>query len=134
MSSNKKQLKTTTLGISQQNKTADAVDRKRELAHQMRQKAAEAAKHHIQSEAKEVEAANRPASYRNDQIQQQASMTKKHEKKPMSPMETYEMSDRGESDSDESDYDDRGPKKKVSYKILLLILRFNFVVCSFFLF
>lgn len=97
----------------------------------MRQKAAEAAKHHIQSEAKEVEAANRPAPCRNDQIQQQASMMKKHEKKPMSPMETYEMSDRGESDSDESDYDDRAPKKKVSHKIFLLILRFHFLFYSF---
>jgi hypothetical protein len=33
--------------------------------------------------------------------------------KAMSPLDTYEISDREESDSDESDYNDSGPKKKI---------------------
>ncbi len=113
MNSSKKQIISASTIKGNKVKGTDTSDRKRELANQMRQKAAiEAAKHQTHIEKEAAEAPSKPPSPPS-QIQNQHTMVKKNEKKPLSPMETYEMSDRGESDSDESDYEDRGPKKKV---------------------
>lgn len=100
----------------------DTADRKRAIALQMRQKAAAAAaKQNTSSTVKSDSAATKqpqspptPDKPEPQQLYEQKKQTVQPlEKKALSPKETYEMSDRGESDSDDSEYSDRAPKKKI---------------------
>ena len=99
-------------------KGTDTSDRKREYANQIRLKVA--AKHNSQATSEPTTKntmQQRPPSPERPvpQEKDEKSDVLQHQfKNPLSPMETYEMSDRADSDSDDSDDDDGGPKKKVS--------------------
>jgi len=92
-------------------------NRKKAIAAEMRQKVAEAAKEKADSlklaDAGQSETtANQGLSHSH--LMQNAQATFKQKQKCMSPMDTYEMSDRGESDSeseDESEFEEKSSKK-----------------------
>ena len=100
-------------------------DRKKILAAQMREKAA--ASNRKQNESAQriqmqhsVEQTNTKATTSKplSPLKEECELAKKialaqQNAKTLSPMQTYEMSDREDSESDESDYEDNKPKKKV---------------------
>eukprot|EP00559_Dactyliosolen_fragilissimus_P000490 CAMPEP_0184862638 /NCGR_PEP_ID=MMETSP0580-20130426/7074_1 /TAXON_ID=1118495 /ORGANISM="Dactyliosolen fragilissimus" /LENGTH=689 /DNA_ID=CAMNT_0027360591 /DNA_START=144 /DNA_END=2210 /DNA_ORIENTATION=+ len=98
--------------------TTEAIERKKALAAQMREKATAAARKQLAESNASTSITKTGVSAdskQNEKIRsgKSPSSLKQHQKPP-SPMETYEMSDRGESDSEEeSDYEDRSPKKKI---------------------
>lgn len=98
----------------------DKVERKKALAAEMRQKVASAAKSQTLSSMKppSTQSVVAPVTVQT-QLQQSARKALAHQQQQAqqrSPMDTYEMSDRGESDSDsdESEYSEKAAKKRVS--------------------
>lgn len=108
---------TSTQVPSQMTNGADA-DRKRDIANKMRQKVASAYQNGQGLAKPMIENTTQirppsPQKLEQAQPEQKICPPRHQAKKPISPMETYEMSDRGESDSEESDYEEKEPKKKV---------------------
>jgi len=81
--------------------------RKRALATQMRQKAANASK----NKAGHPQSGSSSTPKSKISLQQNAKVAFLQKQKVLSPMDTYEMSDREGSDSGESDNEERGKKK-----------------------
>lgn len=114
--------------LSQNIKTTETSDRKQKIANEIRSKVA-AAQNSSNVASKPSADIKMPLPQQTEQLdhvtEQVVQVVKKPTpmKKPLSPMETYEMSDRGDSDSEESDYEEKEPKKKVSY---LFLYGFNF--------
>lgn len=107
-------------------------NRKKAIAAEMRQKVAEAAKEKADSlklaDAGQSETtANQGLSHSH--LMQNAQATFKQKQKCMSPMDTYEMSDRGESDSeseDESEFEEKS-SKKVRLKSMMIYVNNSLV-------
>ncbi len=100
-------------------KATETSDRKQKIANEIRSKVA-AAQNSSNVASKPTANIQIPLPQHPEQLEhvteQVVKVVKKSTpmKKPLSPMETYEMSDRGDSDSEESDYEEKEPKKKVS--------------------
>ena len=97
----------------------DKEERRRALAAEVRQKVASAAKVQISStEVLSKQALQSPVTAQTH-LQQSAQKALAHQQQQAqqrSPMDTYEMSEGGESDSDSdvSEYSPKAPKKRVS--------------------
>ena len=97
----------------------DKEERKRALAAEMRQKVASAVKTQTSSSTLISKQPLQTPVIVQTHLQQSAKKALAHQQEQAqqkSPMDTYEMSDRGESDSDSdvSEYSPKAPKKRVS--------------------
>ena len=93
-----------------------AEERKRAISAKMRQKAIAKKPISITSTPAPVAKPKmQPQQPKSTPIQPQQQLQHQQViKNVRSPMDTYEMSDRGESDSDDSDYENHSTQKKVS--------------------
>jgi len=85
--------------------------RKKTIAAEMRQKAANATKNHTKC-LKPTNTCQSKHAYKSH-LQQNAKLAFLQKQKVLSPMDTYEISDRDDSDSGESEYEERTSKKKI---------------------